>query len=231
MKLFLKILNPVVDYYVREMFTKEYGDNPFIAVTAIQKLGAKNIVEAGIRATTGQVLKLPYGSNLKMSPWEKLLLSPKQLFSLPTASLKDIKTETIIGKNAKKPLALSMPIMLTGMSYGGSLSLDMKIALAKSSKIVGTSTNTGESTLAKEVRKYAKFVVGQINRANLLREDDLAKVDAIEVQFGQGAWGGAVESVTKSEDIDERLRKDWHLNKGEDKFFSARMEGINNQVI
>lgn len=229
MKLFLKVLNPIVDYYVKEVFTKEYGDNPFIGVTSVQKIGAKNIVEAEIRATTGQVLKLPYGGNLRLSPWDKLLLSPKQLFSLPTASLNEIKTETVIGKNAKRPLVLSMPIMLTGMSYGGSLSLNMKIALAKASKIVGTSTNTGESTLAKEVRKHSKYVIGQINRAGLMNEESLSQVDAIEIQFGQGAWGGAVESVTKSDEIDSRLRKDWHLKRGEDKFFASRMEGINGR--
>jgi glutamate synthase domain-containing protein 2 len=226
MKLFLKMLNPIVDYYVKEMFGEEYGKNPYISVTSAQKIGVANIIEAGIRAQTGKVLTRPYGSYIKMSPWEKLLLNPKQLFSLPTASVNDINTQTIIGKKSKKPLVLSMPIMITGMSYGGSLSLDMKIALAKAAKIVGTSTNTGESTITKEVRKHSKYVVGQINRAGLMKNEDLPYLDAIEIQFGQGAWGGAVESTTYAKDIDERLRRDWRLDKNQDKFFSARMKGI-----
>jgi glutamate synthase domain-containing protein 2 len=229
MKLFLKLLDPMVDYYVKEMFSKEYGDNPYIIVTAAQKLGVKNIIEAAIRAKTGNILARPYGSNLQLSPWDKLLLSPRQLFMLPTVSTKEISTQVIIGKNSKKPLVLSMPIMITGMSYGGSLSLDMKIALAKASKIVGTSTNTGESTITKEVRKHSKYVVGQLNRGGRMKDEDLPYLDAIEIQLGQGAWGGAVESTTYAKDIDERLRHDWRLKKGEDCYFSARMDGINGK--
>lgn len=228
MKLFSKVLNPIVDHYIKEIFSKEYEQNPFIAVTSVQKLTATSIVEAGMRATTGKILARPYGSNIRMSPWDKLLLNPRQIFSLPTCKLSEVNTQTIIGKNAKKPLVLSMPIMLTGMSYGGSLSLNMKIALAKASKIVGTSTNTGESTITKEVRKHSKYVVGQLNRAGLMKNEDMQFLDAIEIQLGQGAWGGAVESTTYAKDIDHRLRKDWKLKRGEDQFFSARMEGIKN---
>lgn len=229
MKLFLKILNPMVDYYVREILSKEYAKNPYIAVTAIQKLGVKNIVEAGMRAETGKILARPYGSNIQMSPWDKLLLNPRQLFMFPTPKLSDINTKTIIGKNAKKPLVLSMPIMLTGMSYGGSLSFKMAVVLAKSAKIVGTSTNTGESTIIKEVREHSKYVIGQLNRAGLMREGDLQYLDAIEIQLGQGAWGGAVESTTYVDEIDARLRKDWRLKRGDDRLFASRMEGINNK--
>ena len=126
LKILLKILNPLIDEYVYEMFTKDYSDNPFIMVTAVEKLGAKNIIEAELRAEKGKVLILPYGTNLRLSPWEKILLNPRQLFKFPTEKLSDIKTEVIIGKSSKKPLKLSMPIMITGMSYGGSLSLPLK---------------------------------------------------------------------------------------------------------
>ena len=153
-KILLKILNPLIDEYVYEMFTKDYSDNPFIMVTAVEKLGAKNIIEAELRAEKGKVLILPYGTNLRLSPWEKILLNPRQLFKFPTEKLSDIKTEVIIGKSSKKPLKLSMPIMITGMSYGGSLSLPLKIALAKGSNLAGTSTNTGESVVAEEERKW-----------------------------------------------------------------------------
>lgn len=225
----LKMINPIVDEYVLQMFTKEYSKNPYIAVTAIQKLGAKNIIDAELRAETGKILSLPYGSNIHFSPWEDLLLNSRQLFEMPTEHLSDITLETVIGKNCKKPLKLSMPVMITGMSYGGSLSLKMKVALAKGATIVGTSTNTGESTIAPEVRKNGKYVIGQLNRASLMKEEDLKLLDAIEVQLGQGAYGGAVETTTYAKDIDERLRKDWELKEGEDKTFYARMKNINSK--
>ena len=228
-KILLKILNPLIDEYVYEMFTKDYSDNPYIMVTATQKLGAKNIIEAELRAEKGKVLSLPYGTNLRLSPWEKILLNPRQLFKFPTEKLSDIKTEVIIGKSSKKPLKLSMPIMITGMSYGGSLSLPLKIALAKGSNLAGTSTNTGESVVAEEERKMAKYLIGQYHRGNLMRDEDYKKLDAIEFRFGQGAWGGSSESTTYAKDINERLRHDWRLEEGEDRLFSARLPGINNK--
>ncbi|MFA5602280.1 MAG: FMN-binding glutamate synthase family protein [Bacilli bacterium] len=228
-KILLKMMNPIIDDYIIEMFTKEYSKNPYIGITSIQKIGMKNIIDAELRAESGKVLSIPYGSNLNLSPWDKLLLNPKQLFEMPTPNKNDINISVVIGKKCKKPLKLSTPIMITGMSYGGSLSLKMKIALAKASKLIGTVTNTGESVIAKEVRKSSKYVIGQISRANLMKDKDLEQLDAIEVRFGQGAWGGAAESTKYSKDIDEKLRKDWHLKEGEDKKFTARLEGINSK--
>jgi glutamate synthase domain-containing protein 2 len=225
-KMLLKILNPVIDDLVIQMFTKDYRQNPYIAVTAIQKLGAKDIIDAQLRAESGKILSLPYGSNIQFSPWEKILLNPRQVFELPTKELASIGLETVIGKNCKKPLKLSMPIMVTGMSYGGSLSLKMKIALAKGTSTAGTSTNTGESVVAKETRANARYLIGQLHRGNLMLSEDLKLVDAIEVRLGQGAWGGNTESTTYAKDIDERLRVDWRLAEGEDKVFSSRIAGI-----
>ncbi|NLL45134.1 MAG: FMN-binding glutamate synthase family protein [Mollicutes bacterium] len=228
MGIFERLINPIVDRYIKKMFTNEYGNNPIIALTMLKKLGVKDVIEAEIRAETGKVLSRPYGSDIKFSPWEKLLLNPRQLFMFPTPSVKEIQTKVVIGKRCKKPLVLDMPIMLTGMSYGGSLSSSISIALAKSSSLAGTCCNTGESTLMKEVRKYGNKVIGQFNRADLMKENDLKKLDAIEIQLGQGAWGGAVESITYSYDIDEKIREDWGLKEGEDRLFKARMKDIQN---
>jgi glutamate synthase domain-containing protein 2 len=228
-KLLLKMINPIVDDLIITLFTKEYSKNPYIGITSVQKIGLKNVIEAELRAESGKVLSLPYGSNLNFSPWDKILLNPKQLFEMPTPSKNDIDISVVIGKKCKRPLKLNTPIMITGMSYGGSLSLQMKIALAKASKLIGTVTNTGESVITKEVRENSKYVIGQLSRANLMKDKDLEKLDAIEVRFGQGAWGGAAESTKYAKDIDERLRKDWRLKEGEDKKFTARLEGINSK--
>lgn len=226
MKFFQKLINPIIDYYVKEMFSKNYSENPIIGFTSLKKLGIKDVIEAEMRAETGKVLSRPYGSDIKFSPWEKLLLNPRQLFMFPTPSVNNIETRTIIGKRCKKPLVLDMPIMLTGMSYGGSLSAEISIALAKASTIAGTSCNTGESTIMKEVRNCGKKVIGQFNRADLMKEKDLKLLDAIEIQLGQGAWGGAVESITYSYDIDDKIREDWGLKEGQDRPFKARMKDI-----
>jgi glutamate synthase domain-containing protein 2 len=137
--------------------------------------------------------------------------------------------KTVIGPKAKKPLQLELPIMITGMSYGGSLSLPIKIALAKGATIVGTSTNTGESAVTEEERGAARFLIGQYHRGGQLSgQEQLKQLDAIEIQLGQGAWGGAVDSTMKAQDIDDHLRNAWKLKKGEDATVYARMPGKNS---
>ena len=225
-RLLYAIGNPITDEALELLLTEDYPNNPFEVVTVAEKLGLRAIVEAMMRAQLGMPLQRPFGSPNVLSPWHKILLNPRQLHQLPTASIKEISTETVIGPTARKPLRLSIPIMITGMSYGGSLSLRLKMALAKGSAIVGTSTNTGESGLAPETRKLAKYMVGQYNRGHFLRGPEaLSQLDAIEVQCGQGAFGGGVESTVLSAGIDDHLRKTMGLKEGEDAVIHSRHPG------
>ncbi|SFM25611.1 FMN-binding glutamate synthase family protein [Pelosinus propionicus] len=225
----MKLMDPSMDEVMAKMFTEDYKDNPFLMVTATEKLSPRAMMEAAMRAEAGKELARPLGSPVVLSPWDKLLLNPKQLFELPTSDYTQISMKTVIGPKAKKPLQLELPIMITGMSYGGSLSLPIKIALAKGATMVGTSTNTGESAVTEEERGAARFLIGQYHRGGQLSgQEQLKQLDAIEIQLGQGAWGGAVDSTMKAEDIDGHLRNTWGLKKGEDATVYARMPGKNS---
>lgn len=225
----MKLLDPTMDEAMTKMLTEDYADNPFLMVTVTEKLSPRAMMEAAMRAEKGKELSRPLGSPVVLSPWDKLLLTPKQLFQLPTPDYTQVDTKTVIGPKAKKPLQLNIPIMITGMSYGGSLSLPMKVALAKGAAIAGTSTNTGESAVTNEERDAAKFLIGQYHRGGFLSgAEQLNRLDAIEIQLGQGAWGGAVDEPTKAEQIGEHLRKAWHVKEGEDATVYARMPGKNS---
>ncbi|HEY3426920.1 MAG TPA: FMN-binding glutamate synthase family protein, partial [Negativicutes bacterium] len=225
----MKLMNPAMDEAMVKMFTEDYADNPFLMVTVAEKLSPRAMMEAAMRAESGKELARPLGSPVVLSPWDKLLLNPKQLFQLPVSDYTQVDTTTVIGPKAGKPLQLQIPIMITGMSYGGSLSLPMKVALAKGSAIAGTSTNTGESAVTNEERTAARFLVGQYHRGGQLNgAEQLSQLDAIEIQLGQGAWGGAVDSTMKGDQIGEHLRKAWQLKKGEDATVYARMPEKNS---
>lgn len=226
----LWLMDPTMDAAMKNMLTSKYEENPFLMTTIAGKLTPRAIMEAGMRAETGKEIKRPIGSPIVLSHWEKILLNPRQLHQLPTENKNQTQTTTVIGPNSKKPMNLSMPIMLTGMSYGGSLSLSMKKAIAKGTTMAGTSTNTGESGLTVEERENAKFLVGQYNRAMRMKEDDLKHLDAIEIQLGQGAWGGASEIQTKAQDIGDHLRKTWRLEEGEDSTVKPRFPGIKSNT-
>jgi methylamine---glutamate N-methyltransferase subunit C len=233
-ELLLRMANPIADGLFEKLVTEDYAKNPLVMTTIMEKLTLRAIAETGIRAQTGKALKRPMGSPLRLSPWEKLLLNPRQLFQLPTEKQADIKTQVTIGPKAKRPLKIDLPILITGMSYGGSLNLKMKEALAKGSGLAGTATNTGESAVSHEERDAAKFLIGQYNRGGWLNTpEQLKQLDAIEVQLGQGAWGGAVESSMKYDEMDEHLRELWKVKPGKTTGKKARFEGVNspNDII
>lgn len=226
--LMMKMMDPMMDDALTKMMTVDYPENPFTMMTIAEKLTPRAIIEAGIRAELGTELQRPIGGPLVLSPWEKILLNPKQLFQLPTPDVNQIDTKTVIGPYAKRPLNLDIPIMITGMSYGGSLSLKMKTALAKGAAMAGTSTNTGESAVTNEERDNARYLIGQFNRGGFLNNpEQLARLDAIEVQLGQGAFGGGVQSTIKSNTIGEHLRMAWHLNEEQDATIYSRMPNVN----
>ncbi len=226
-KALMKLLDPVADESITALMTKEYAQNPLAILTAVQKLGFTAVIEAGMRAQMGKELSRPLGSPVVLSPWQSIMLTPKQLFQLPTESVGQINSQTVIGPAAKRPLQLDIPVMVTAMSYGGSLSLQLKIALAKGASMVGTATNTGESTVTPEERSAAKYLIGQYNRGGWLTSRELLKqVDAIEVQLGQGAYGGAVESFKAWDTTEQHLRNAWHLDQGQNATKRSRMPGI-----
>jgi glutamate synthase domain-containing protein 2 len=222
----MKLMNPMVDETTIKMMTEEYSDNPLAMLTVSEKLSPRALIEAAMRAEAGMELARPLGSPVVLSPWTKLYLNPKQLFELPSTDYTSVDTSTVIGAGAKRPLQLDIPIMITGMSYGGSLSLQMKIALARGAAAAGTSTNTGESAVTDEEREAAKFLIGQYHRGGWLSgPEQLGQLDAIEIQLGQGAWGGAVDEPIESDTIGKHLRKAWHLEKGQDATIYSRMPG------
>lgn len=222
----MKLFDPMFDEATAKMFTEDYADNPFLMATVAEKMTPRAIIEAGIRAELGTEITRPLGSPVVLSPWDKILLTPRQLFELPTRSTSEISAKTVIGPSAKRPLALDIPILITGMSYGGSLSLQMKTALAKGASTAGTATNTGESAVTDEERESARYLIGQYNRGGWLSgPEQLGRLDAIEIQLGQGAWGGAVEEPIAANTIGEHLRDAWQLEKGQDTAVKARMPG------
>jgi glutamate synthase domain-containing protein 2 len=98
---------------------------------------------------------------------------------------------------------LEIPILISGMSYGGALSLKAKISLARGASMAGTATNSGEAPLIDEERQEAKFFIGQYNRGGWMNTDEqLRQLDAIEIQLGQGAQAAAPMG-TKSHQIGE----------------------------
>lgn len=223
-----RITSSVVDAVVSRIMQDPYTENLYSYVTVVQKLTARALVEAGMRAETGKPLQRPLGSPIVLSRWEQLMFNPVHLHRMPTQDGVQIHTGITIGPRAKKPLSLEIPILISGMSYGGALGLKAKMALARGASMAGTASNSGEAPLVPEERREAKYFIGQYNRGGWMNDHaSLSQLDAIEIQLGQGAQAAAPMG-TPSWQIDESFRKRFNVSEGEDAPIHTRLKGINH---
>ncbi|WP_308460901.1 glutamate synthase-related protein [Brevibacillus formosus] len=208
-------LNETVDKAITRVIKDPYTENLFEMVPATNKVGITNLMEIAMRANQGTPISRPLGSPLHFSPWEKLLFNPVHLFRFPTPEAVGINTSVTIGPRARKPLTITVPIMIAAMSFGGALSKNAKIALAKAATAIGTATNTGEAGLLEEERDAASLLIGQYIRGGWMHSPDKYKrLDAIEIQLGQGAQGSTSQR-TAAKNIGEDYREVFGLNQGQ----------------
>ena len=81
--------------------------------------------------------------------WDDIQILPAQLAEKPLAEDVEVKTELVLGPNAKKPLRCQIPIIVSDMSFGA-LSEEAKIALARGAELAGTGIASGEGGMLPE---------------------------------------------------------------------------------
>ncbi|MFC1789840.1 FMN-binding glutamate synthase family protein [Patescibacteria group bacterium] len=158
----------------------------------------------GVPVSSGRSKKI------KKVNFDDIVFAPAQLSKIPKDYYKEeINTKTIIGKNSKRPIEISVPIVFGGMSFGA-LSKEAKIILAKASSVIGTLENTGEGGLLPEEREFSKKLIIQYSSSRFgISEEVLKKADAIEIKIGQGAkpgMGGMLPKTKVTQEIAE-IRK------------------------
>ncbi|MGI6226076.1 MAG: FMN-binding glutamate synthase family protein [Peptococcales bacterium] len=195
-----KAINIVSDSFLHRLMVDKYQENLWEAVSATRKVGIQNIIETNLRSQEGKLIQRPLGSPKNFPDFNNIMFNYAQLHRLPTDEGKKIDTEVIIGPQAKKPLKVDMPIIISGMAYGLALSEKAKVALAKGSALVGTATNTGEGAFLPAERKAAKKLIMQYTRTLWNKsESTLKQADAIEIHIGQGAGGGIGHMIPDKE--------------------------------
>jgi glutamate synthase domain-containing protein 2 len=222
-------INETVDKALTRMIKDQYIENLFEMVPTTKKVGPINLMELAMRATQGMPISRPLGSPIHFSPWEKILFNPVHLFRFPTPENVAVQTSVTIGQRARKPLTISIPVMIAAMSFGGALSKNAKIALAKAATALGTATNSGEAGLLEAEREAAQLFIGQYNRGGWMnRPDQYKRLDAIEIQLGQGAQGSAPQR-TSAHNIGEDYREVFGLAEGEAALIKSRLPGVNTK--
>ena len=177
-------------------------------INLLKKVTWRDYFESNIRAQTGKPLKRPFGTNTHFFQWDRFQLNPVYLSRKPLSGNIQVKTEVIIGPQAKKPLILKAPLLISAMAYGNAISFKAKMALAKASTLTGTADNTGGGPLVEEARACADKYIIQFHRGFWSRSEEiLRQADMIEITLGHGAWDSAPVRLSGQEITDGFARR------------------------
>ena len=161
--------------------------------------GLKNIGHHGFSASMGV-------DRNTLPKWNDIQFLPAQLASRPLLDEDDVATKVVIGKKAKKPLHLDIPLFVSDMSFGA-LSREAKIALSKGAELAGTGICSGEGgMLPEEQANNSKYFYELASAKFGFSWDKLDNVQAFHFKAGQGAktgTGGHLPGAKVSKEIAE----------------------------
>lgn len=141
-------------------------------------------------AVSGKSIIEAMGTKMPMPGWDDILILGAQFNPPPLDEDADVNIETVIGKNAKKPMVLAGPAYISHMSFGA-LSKETKIALAKGSALAQTAMCSGEGgILPEEMASSYKYIFEYVPNKYSVTPENLRNVDAIELKIGQGTKPG-----------------------------------------
>jgi len=141
-------------------------------------------------ANTGESITEPMRTRIPTFSWNELLIKGAQLATLPLNKEEQVETQTIIGPGAAKPMVIQLPFFITHMSFGA-LSSEAKTALAKGSAAVKTTMCSGEGgILPSSIDSAYKYIFEYVPNRYSVTEENLKRVAAIEIKFGQSAKPG-----------------------------------------
>lgn len=188
------IFKMVANSSMEKILTDKYTQNLAEFVPSLKRYSILNVLEMSLRAQTGKVLTRPLGTPKHFLSFENLMFAPKQMTVFSLRASAPVDMSVTLGPNAKKPLKIKIPLMISAMAYGLALSEEAKVALARAAKALKTATCSGEGPLLPEEAEEADKYILQISRWSWGKRTDeqIAMADMLEVQMGQGADMGTV---------------------------------------
>lgn len=202
-----QIVSNLFKSVMKILLTDEYSENLFELVPAMQRQNIVAFMENQLRAEQGEMLQRSLGTTKKWPNFESITFVPAQTNPFPTDKETPVNLTTTIGKLAKKPLEIDIPIMVGAMAYGIALSKEVKLALAKATARMGTAINSGEGPVLPEIQDEANKFILQFSKTAWAKEESLIKsAHMVEIKLGQGAIAGMGARI-KSEGLPEEAKE------------------------
>ncbi|WP_423798285.1 FMN-binding glutamate synthase family protein [Neobacillus sp. SAB-20_R2A] len=210
------IMKRMVKQMGKIILTDNYQENVMELMPGLRHMGIQNMLENSLRAETGDVLHRPLGSSKKWPHLDSITFIPAQTSPFPIDSEEDVDVEVTIGPQAKKPMKIKIPLMISGMAYGIALSEEVRLSLAHAANNVGTAINSGEgAVLPEEINVGGKYIL-QFSKTDWSKEEELIKqADMIEIKLGQGALFGTGGKISPK-NLTGRARELMGLKENED---------------
>ncbi|MDR3206682.1 MAG: alpha-hydroxy-acid oxidizing protein [Candidatus Methanoplasma sp.] len=164
---------------------------PDAAIDAGAAIGGGSVMDAiHAMAATGSSVDEPMDTSLPVPKFDEILILGAQLAVLPLERDAPVNLRTVIGRSAKRPMVLDMPVFVSHMSFGA-LSGKAKKALAAGAAAAGTAVGSGEGgALPEERSAAAKYIFEYVPNRYGENTDVIRKADAIEIKIGQGTKPG-----------------------------------------
>jgi glutamate synthase domain-containing protein 2/nitrite reductase/ring-hydroxylating ferredoxin subunit len=176
--------------YKRDAYQGAYQDvhgtpeEPYVG--QIRSLAGHGLEQTGAH---GPVASMGVPRQLLPS-WDDLQFVTAQLHRFPQLDEVPVRTELIIGPDARKPLRLEIPIFVSDMSFGA-LSEEAKVALALGAELAGTGIASGEGgMLPEEQSENSRYFYELASGRFGFSWDKLELVQAFHFKGGQGAKTG-----------------------------------------
>jgi glutamate synthase domain-containing protein 2 len=182
----------------------------------------ESISNESLIVSMGSLKKLPFSL-------DDIQFIPAQVNKIPLNREEHVNTTVNLGPNAKKPLKLSSPIMISGLSFGA-VSKNVKLVIAKTSSKLNIGFNTGEGGLTSEEKieglncRIVQYSTGRFG----IDEDILKSAAAVEIRFGQGAYPGK-GSYLPSEKMTSEVARIRGLESGEAAYSPAHHYDMTSQ--
>ncbi len=207
--------------YVRSDYLGLYADahgtpeEPFTGqIHATARDGLSKTGHHGAVAAMG----VPRG---ELPSWDDIQILTAQLATAPLLDDEPVGTDVVIGPNAKKPLRLAIPLLVSDMSFG-SLSEPAKRALAMGAEMAGTGICSGEGgMLAEEQAANSRYFYELASARFGFTWDKIAKVQAFHFKGGQGAKTGTGGHLPGNK-VSARIAEVRGLEIGQDAISPAR---------
>jgi len=169
----------------------------------------------------GSLKKLPFSL-------DDLYFIPAQVNRIPLNLDEPVNTSVRIGPQSKKPLHISSPIMISGMSFGA-VSKKVRIVISNTASKLKIGFNSGEGGIIDEEKdvgldyRIVQYSTGRFG----VDEEILKSAAAVEIRFGQGAYPGK-GSYLPAEKITDEVAKTRNLEPGDASYSPAHHPDMTN---